>query len=322
MKLALGLSIGLLIYAVLAIAVGWHEVAEAIAMLPWWIWITGTLIVTVGYALMFLRWQLLLKTLGHPLDFRPSLSIYLAGLGLIAAPARSGEALRAVWLERKHQIPLKCGLAATVGERFLDLLSALLVLTWGLTMHSQHGVIVLLPVFVLVAAWWLLTHPRTLGTIEGQIRRLPLTRPWRGLRRTLWEGLQAISELDALKNPKTLALVLAISTGVWVMESGLIQLVLAQLNTRFSLQEAATIRTAMSLGGIISLLPAGLGTSEATSIGVSLLFGADKSQALCVTLVIRAVTLIYPTLVGLIAIRRQQRPDRPNNLVRKGLPIQ
>ena len=33
-------------------------------------------------------------------------------------------------------------------------------------------------------------------------------------------------------------------------------------------QQAAVIRTATGLGGVISLLPAGLGTSEATSIGL------------------------------------------------------
>ena len=35
----------------------------------------------------------------------------------------------------------------------------------------------------------------------------------------------------------------------------------------------------MALGGVLSFLPGGLGTSEATAIGISLAYGASTEQA-------------------------------------------
>ena len=88
----------------------------------------------------------------------------------------------------------------------------------------------------------------------------------------------------------------------WMFEAGLLVALYQALGTDLSLHQAAVIRTATGLGGVISLLPAGLGTSEATSIGLAMLYGADRSQALAVTLLLRLCTLVIPCLVGVLAL--------------------
>jgi hypothetical protein len=57
---------------------------------------------------------------------------------------------------------------------------------------------------------------------------------------------------------------------------------------------------------VLSLLPAGLGTSELTSVGLAVLYGADRSSALALTVVLRLATLLLPSLVGAISLWRQQ----------------
>lgn len=57
---------------------------------------------------------------------------------------------------------------------------------------------------------------------------------------------------------------------------------------------------------MLSLLPAGLGTSELTSVGLAVLYGADQSSALALTVVLRLATLLLPSLVGAISLWRQQ----------------
>jgi hypothetical protein len=297
---------GLLVYGLLGLLVGWGAVEAQLAALPPGIWILAGWVVIAGHGLLFARWQLLLQALGHPLGASASGAIYLAGLGLIAAPARSGEALRGLWLQRRHQIPLRIGVAATAAERLLDLASALIVLAWGLGVAQQRAA--LLAVLVAMACLtWLMSHPSGLRRLEHQLGRLPVTRPWRGLRRVLWEGLQAMGELRTLLRPMPLLWGLALTTAVWMLESCLLQRVLEQLQATVSLEQAALMRTATSLGGVLSLLPAGLGTSELTSVGLAVLFGANRSQALAATVVLRAVTLLLPALVGTISLLRQ--PD-------------
>jgi uncharacterized membrane protein YbhN (UPF0104 family) len=70
------------------------------------------------------------------------------------------------------------------------------------------------------------------------------------------------------------------------------------------------IRTATGLGGVISLLPAGLGTSEATAIGLAMAFGASRPSALAATLMLRFSTLAVPCLIGVITLLRQKDLSR------------
>jgi hypothetical protein len=56
---------------------------------------------------------------------------------------------------------------------------------------------------------------------------------------------------------------------------------------------------------VLSLLPAGLGTSEATAIGLAVLYGAGRPQALAATLMLRIATLAVPCLIGMVTLLRQ-----------------
>jgi uncharacterized protein (TIRG00374 family) len=306
MKALLALVAALLVYGLLGLAVGWGQVAAQLNAIGGWIWLLAGLVVAGGHGLLFVRWQLLLRGLGHPLAARPSGAIYLAGLGLIAAPARSGEALRGLWLQRRHGIPLRIGVAATAAERLLDLASALGVLAWGLGLVRQRAALALVLLTMATLAW-LLSHPRTLARLERRVLQLPLTRPWHGLRRVLWEGLQALDALRSLLRPGPLAVALALTAAVWLLEAALLQHVLQQLGGAISLEQASVVRTATSLGGVVSLLPAGLGSSELTSVGLAMFYGASQGQALAATVVLRSMTLLLPALVGVISLLLQ--PD-------------
>lgn len=62
---------------------------------------------------------------------------------------------------------------------------------------------------------------------------------------------------------------------------------------------------------MLSLLPAGLGTSEATAIGLAVLYGAGRPQALAATLMLRIATLAVPCLLGMVTLLRQSDLNRP-----------
>ncbi|MBM5799895.1 MAG: flippase-like domain-containing protein, partial [Cyanobacteria bacterium K_DeepCast_35m_m2_023] len=245
LKLLVLLAGGLLVYGLLGLAVGWSAVALQLSTMPWWLWLIAGLMVVAGYGLLFARWQLLLRWQGHPLAARPSSAIFLAGLGLIAAPARSGEALRGLWLQRRHGIALRVGVAATAAERLMDLISALLVLAWGLGLGQQRLALALV-LLTLLAAAWLLSHPAMLQKLECGLATLPAVKRWRGLHRVLWEGLQALSALRALLKPTPLIAGVGLTTAVWLLESVVLQRVLVHCGSAIGLGQAAVIRTATS----------------------------------------------------------------------------
>ena len=280
-----GLVAALAIYLGLTTAFGIQDVSATLGELPWRWWILAPAICLGSHLVLIGRWSYYLRQLGFPLPLKPSAKIYAAGLALIAAPGRSGEAVRGLWLQRRHGFPLTVGVGITLAERLADLASALLVLSWGL--GEQVWIAMLIGLAVLGVGGWVLTHPRVLRRLEHWLESLPLHQRWNGLIRLLREALLACI--------------------CWMLEAGLLVALYQALGVDLSLHQTAVIRTATGLGGVISLLPAGLGTSEATSIGLAMLYGANRSQALAVTLLLRLCTLAIPCLVGVLALVRQ--PD-------------
>lgn len=301
----IALTAALVIYLGLGLAFGLHDLAATLSRLPWIWWLIAPAAALLGHVFLFARWQFYLAHLGHPLPWLPSARIYSAGLALIAAPGRSGEALRGLWLQRRHGIPLQVGVAATLSERLADLASALLVLSWGLGQRIWSAVLV--GFAALAVGGWLLTHPQLLRRLEQSLERLPLHPRWHGLIRLSREALLAMARVRQLMKPRPLLVGSLLACLCWLVEAAMLQGLYAALGSSIDLAQAAVIRTATSLGGVLSLLPAGLGSSEATAIGLAVAFGAGRPQALAATVMLRLATLAVPCLLGVFSLWRQ--PD-------------
>jgi uncharacterized membrane protein YbhN (UPF0104 family) len=299
----LGLVAVLLVYLGLGLVFGLRDLGSSLSRLPLWWWLLAAAVTLLGHLLLCRRWQFYLHCLGYPLEWRASARIYGAGLALIAAPGRSGEALRGLWLQRRHGFPLQVGVGVTLAERLADMAGALLVLSWGL--GQQVWAAVLVGWAALAAGGWLLTHPGVLQRLERGLDHLPLHR-WRGLIRLLRAALLTMARVRQLMRPRPLLVGTLLASVCWLLEAGVLHGLYAALGTSMGWPQAAVIRTATGLGGVLSLLPAGLGTSEATAIGLAVAYGAGRSDALAVTLMLRFATLAVPCLLGVVILLRQR----------------
>jgi len=100
--------------------------------------------------------------------------------------------------------------------------------------------------------------------------------------------------------PKPLIIGLLLSASAWMLEAWMLKNIFQLIGTNLTLSQSAAIRTISSLAGVFSLLPAGLGTSEISAIGMALFFGASRPQALTATLILRISTVLVPFIVGSI----------------------
>lgn len=300
----LALVVSLVLYLGLGLVVGLRDLASTLARLPFWWWLVAPAVALLGHGLLIQRWQTYLRRLGHPLPWLAGARIYAAGLALIAAPGRSGEALRGLWLQRRHGIPLQVGVGITLAERLTDLASALLVLSWGL--GRQVWLAVVVGLLALAGGSWLLTHPRLIRRLDAGLERLPLHPRWHGLLRLLREALLAFGRVRLLMKPRPLLIGTVLASTCWLLEAAVLQGIYSSLGHPLTFAQTAVIRTATGLGGVVSLLPAGLGTSEATAIGLAMAYGADRGEALAATLVLRFATLAIPCAIGVIALLRQR----------------
>ena len=131
-KILFVLITSLLIYLSFILFIGFYEFKESIFLIPLTWWITSISFPLISHLILSIRWFYFIKYLKCKLNYFQSSKIYLAGLSLIAAPARSGEAIRSLWLSEKFNIPIDIGISATISERLGDLISALFLISFSL----------------------------------------------------------------------------------------------------------------------------------------------------------------------------------------------
>ncbi|MEI8251388.1 MAG: lysylphosphatidylglycerol synthase transmembrane domain-containing protein [Synechococcus sp. ELA057] len=253
-----------------------------------------------GFVLM-LRWWLLLGWLEPRPPWRQACLIYVQGWALMFTPARSGEALRAVWLQQRCDLPLAVGLAVLLAERITGLAAALILLTLSFSGRTPLGLLVV--ALGMAAMLGLCTHS---GLLTALAHRLPAPDGhggWRTLpQRLLRQSVLALLHLGPLLRPWPMAVGLGLALISWLLESALLHGIWQVIVEHPPAPMAAVIvRVTMGLSGFVSLLPAGLGVTDGTGVGLSLLYGLSPRQALVATGLLRLLLIGYPLVLGWLA---------------------
>ena len=296
---------GLALYSLLIISFGLQNIWSELRSIPPGLVMLTCLIGLLTQTILFLRWELYLRWLRHPLPLKASAVIFTAGLAMLASPGRTGEGLRALWLKQRHGFSNQIGVGITLTERLSDLASALLVLSWGLGLSAAPSLLVGLTVLLSGAAS--ISHPQSLEILEHRLIEHHWMQRQQRLQRLSRGALHSMKQLRKLLQPTPLLMGTLLAAGVWLIEASVLQALFQALHQPFSWQQAAVVRTAMALGGVLSFLPGGLGTSEATAIGISLAYGASTDQAMGATLLIRMGTLAIPCLFGWVVLQQQKQ---------------
>ncbi len=256
----------------------------------------------IGYSLRFVRWQWYLQHVGYQVPIGSSFRIFLASFALTASPGKAGESIKSLLLKRRHNIPVAPTLAGLFCERFTDALSVLLLICLSLFSVVQgQGAIVavgLVQLAIIIA----LQQPKLIKQILK-----PFTR-WRRLHRiienieNLIDSTSTLLKLHVLIGSTLLALL------AWGLEGIGLYLIFHHLGAEsITLYQAVLIHTASSLMGALSLLPGGIGGTEALMISLSLFYGASQTASLTATLLIRLVTLWFAVAIGISALLWEQK---------------
>ncbi|MCP9783296.1 flippase-like domain-containing protein [Cyanobium sp. WKJ7-Wakatipu] len=269
--------------------------------MSWAFWIWALLLLSAASCVLMLRWWFLLGWLVPRPPWRQAFLIYVQGWALLFTPARSGEALRAVWLQQRCDVPLAVGLAVLLAERITGLAAALLLLALGFSGRTPLG---LTAVVVAVAAMLALCTHR--GSLSALVHRLPAAIEnggWRNLpQRLMRQSLLALLHLGPLLRPWPMALGLGLALVSWLLESALLYGIWQVISDQPPAPMAAVlVRVVMGLSGFVSLLPAGLGVTDGTGVGLLLLYGLSTRQALVATALLRLLLIGFPLVLGWLA---------------------
>ena len=261
---------------------------------------TGTSLVLIGYAIRFLRWRLLMRTLGLDLPPLADLRIWMGSYAFTATPGKSGEAVRCILLKDEFNVPAPKSLAGLITERITDGVAVLALAFLNLPAIIQWR-LQLLPAVIV----FLVTASAIFAISKVEfLRQFLCQRALRIIPASFRLGSTDTARfMWQLMKPKVFALATVLGTASWALEGTSLAILIHGMGISpppFSLSIIS--HTISGLLGAISMLPGGLGSTEASTVGILAFHGISLNIATTATLLIRLMTLWLATLLGIICL--------------------
>ena len=256
----------------------------------------GLLLVLLGYGIRYGRWRLLLAAVNQNPPVFADARIWMGSYAFTATPGKSGEAVRSLLLKQECAVPVLPTLMALVVERLTDGTAVLLLLLINLPLLLRWYVPLAEPIGIAVLA--VIVGSLVLGSswVKAQLKSTVKRLLPRKLASAGGDGLEALRQL--LQLPLLLQTTL-IGALAWSLEGVSLWLLLKGMGIEAVGIGGATIaHTAAGLIGALTLLPGGLGSTEAGTVGLLALQGVGVAAATPATLLIRLMTLWFATALG------------------------
>lgn len=260
------------------------------------------------------RWRVSLSAVGYPRRVRDLYLVILCGIfvtNITPFTYAGGDPLaRGYVLNKTQKVPYPTGFATIIVELMLDLpiFFSLLIIGLLMSVYTTSTSVMLIIIGVWLAAVvallsafsYILSHRVGASKIKGLV-----TRVFCIFRRQTKKSAVASSIDDFYRGGHAIlgrwriaALVSSFSIIIWIFGITRLFIIFQAFNYPPPIPMLILAVTLPAIVGLLPLLPGGLGTVDATIVSVFLLFGVPIEIAVSVTLIERAVTLVFGTAVG------------------------
>lgn len=252
-----------------------------------------------SWLMLFLRWNVLLKNSNIHIPLKENLLIYFAGFALSVSPGKSGELLKSILLKNKFNVKRTTSVSIIFVERLYDIIGAVAVsfigiMYLGVELIPSIIIASMLIVFVLFSVYSK-TSFNILIKLFNKIKFL------KKFTTTIENSHEVIRESSSFK----IGFISSILTIIYrLIEAVAVYFVLLGFGIDIIpyLALAATYSSSIILGAI-TMIPGGLGVTEASLAGLLSLQNIEISTAFVLAIAIRFFTTWYGVIVGFIALK-------------------
>lgn len=295
-RIVLLASLGVLSVVLLLSLGGGRAALAALSHVNWWLIGLAVAIHYSGFAIRGLRWQQLLRLMGHRLSWWRATALLVSGWFISALlPARAGDVARVGILRlptgEHPPVPVAASLGSIILERVLDIV-AILVLGSLFGFALLRGA---LPGWVLgaygVGLFGLLLFGGTLLLAPALLSRV---RTWSS--NHLWQSVlnftqQVVSSLRTLSRDPWAALWLGVaSLYIWLCDALLMWLAVWSLGQPLPFGQMAFVALTVDIFATVPLTPGGVGQIEAVNASLLALLHLPTATVAAAVLVNRAIS--------------------------------
>jgi uncharacterized protein (TIRG00374 family) len=298
----LALVLGLAVYLVLAVVSGLEDLRDALSGFDFFLIPAILGLVSLSYAVRFVRWTYYLRLLKVRVPLRANAAIFAAGLSMTISPGKLGEVLKSVFIKDVAGTPVARTAPAVVAERATDGTGMVL---WGLlgALTFRFGPWLLLLFLALTGVGIAVLRSRRLSLlVEKALRKLPL----------LDRLAPHVGDFHGASNELLAFRPLVVASGIsflgWGLECAAVYLCALGVGAEEPFLVVVFVFAVSSLAGAASMLPGGIGAAEAGMAGMfTAVAGLSGGLAVALTFIVRLTTLWFATLLGvagLLLVRR------------------
>ena len=255
----------------------------------------------LSYGLRYLRWYCLLKWSGHSVPVLGGWWAYLSGFALTATPGKVGELLRIRYFGRLGASADRV-ISAFVFERALDLAVVFVLAAMFIADERMFWLAASFVSLFLVALVVAGLYPEILMRLSV----FCVQKQWMRSSRLFEFLAKVLQGCRAWIKPWPMVTSLIIGAAAWSLTSIAFVYLLDRLNIQMPWLEALSTYPMAMLAGAASMLPGGVGSTEAAIVLQLKWNDVDTTTALLVAVVIRLSTMWFSVICGFAAILFQE----------------
>ena len=296
---------GAAVFLTLSIYANFSELMIAFSQFNWLI-LPLVLMLSLGnYIFRFFKWDYYTKILGVSVDRKMSFTIFLSSFIMSVTPGKIGEVFKSYLLKEQNGTPVSKSAPIVLAERITDFLSLILLSVIGaVTFGYGTGLMFAVAVFFIIAIL-LISSKRISYRIIGFLEKIKFVSK---ISHKIHEAYDSIHQLVKFKG---LLIAILISTAAWSFECAGFYLIINSfwIENLFHINifVSTFIYGFSTIAGSITMLPGGLGATDASITGLLILLNIPKSISVASTLLVRAATLWFAVIVGMAAVLLYQR---------------
>ncbi|HEC87183.1 MAG TPA: flippase-like domain-containing protein [Thermoplasmatales archaeon] len=254
-------------------------------------------LVITGYLLRGTRWYYYLRRININISIRDSYLIFFGGQSMTITPGKIGEMIKPYLVKNKTGTEVGITVPVVFVERLTDLIGMVILASFG-SLSFHYGIKPLLITLILIALGILIIQCRSVNfRILKIVERIPRLGLYAENFKTVYNATYI------LLRPKSLGIATLISCCAWGLECISTYLVFSGIDVNIGILESTFIFAFSSVVGTLTMLPGGLGATEGSMVGISMILGVEISKATTATLLVRFLTLWFGVIIGLVILQ-------------------
>ncbi|MCC7158843.1 MAG: flippase-like domain-containing protein [Ignavibacteria bacterium] len=309
-KIIFSVIFGAAVFLGLSIYANFDELLEAFEIYNWLMFPLVLLLSLCNYMMRFFRWEYYTKTLDIKIERKLSFMIFLSSFIMSVTPGKIGEVFKSYLLKEQNGTPVSRSAPIVFAERITDFLSlALLSMAGALMLGYGTNLIIGFGVFfvILVLA---ISNKRFSYAVIRFLEKLKFFRKLSVKIHTAYDSIYMMVRF------KELVVTIILSIFAWSFECFSFYLVINGFGAGNAIHIDIFIATFVygfaTLAGAATMLPGGLGATDASITGLLVILSIPKNIAVASTLIIRAATLWFAVIVGIISVMLYQKIYQKN----------